>query len=293
MIAVSFYQYYPNQMSAIACANVAHQLAKQGNKVLVMDWDFVCPTIHHYLHLGDIKHCQKGLLELFSEYTRIMRSTATATSQTLECDSMELSQYIAKSPNELGIDFMFAGHYALKENYSGYHQRYHSFKWYEFYEMLGGVTYIELFKLELAKLGYDYVLLNCPSGITDYSGICSIQIPDINLQFCSPLDGFAMDGEVINRIATSDYAKAQRKFKDSIVPICCAESSYSVVRSSFFKEFVSIFDSFLVGTQDEKYEFVQNTSLQKDLDFDKIGNYSPNAPAYQAIINLINAHRVA
>lgn len=52
-----------------------------------------------------------------------------------------------------------------------------SFDWIEFYRELGGGVFLEATKQELRK-HYDYIFVDSRTGLSDTSGICTVQMPD-------------------------------------------------------------------------------------------------------------------
>ncbi len=60
---------------------------------------------------------------------------------------------------------------------SGYAVQVSSFNWQEFYDKLGGGVFLEALKRRLRQ-DYDFVLIDSRTGISDTSGICTVQMPD-------------------------------------------------------------------------------------------------------------------
>ena len=52
-----------------------------------------------------------------------------------------------------------------------------SFNWQEFYDKLGGGVFLEALKRRLRQ-DYDFILIDSRTGISDTSGICTVQMPD-------------------------------------------------------------------------------------------------------------------
>ena len=69
-----------------------------------------------------------------------------------------------------------------------YSTRVNSFDWGSFYERLGGGTFLDAVKKRLREEEkYDYILIDSRTGVSDTSGICTVQIPDI-LVICFTLN---------------------------------------------------------------------------------------------------------
>jgi formylglycine-generating enzyme required for sulfatase activity len=75
-------------------------------------------------------------------------------------------------PFEGALHFVPAG-----QQDGAYGLRVNSFDWPRFYEKLGGGVMLESMK-QLAREGYDYVLIDSRTGVSDTSGVCTVQLPD-------------------------------------------------------------------------------------------------------------------
>src|SRR5262249_54161088 len=60
---------------------------------------------------------------------------------------------------------------------SAYALRVNSFDWQAFYERLGGGILLEKVKENLRGV-YDFILIDSRTGLSDTSGVCTIQMPD-------------------------------------------------------------------------------------------------------------------
>lgn len=67
-----------------------------------------------------------------------------------------------------------------------------SFDWNNFYEKLGGGGFLQAVKRNMRE-HYDYVLIDSRTGVSDISGICTVQMPD-TLVSCFTLSTQAIDG---------------------------------------------------------------------------------------------------
>ena len=61
--------------------------------------------------------------------------------------------------------------------YFAYPVRVNSFDWQNFYERLGGGVLLETVKQNL-RTHYDVILIDSRTGVSDTSGVCTIQMPD-------------------------------------------------------------------------------------------------------------------
>jgi len=217
---VTFYSYKGGVGRTQLLANIAAYLCfYEHRKVLLIDWDIEAPGLHFYFKKANLKH--KGLLELLSDYCDLMQREISVPEETIESEFKEkLSQYIAPNIEESAsgkgrIDLMPAG---LYDDF--YTKKTNSFDWVKFYEALDGGFFIELLKKYLKTEDYEYILIDSRTGVSDYSGICNIQIPDVNVILFAPIDQNVVGGKrVIDRIRNSEYIKKSEKRHPIIFPI--------------------------------------------------------------------------
>jgi len=183
---VTFYSYKGGTGRSMALANVAWLLALQGRRVLVMDWDLEAPGIHRFFHpfLGDPALAETdGVLEYLSGLASL------AASQPKDTDWRKVPEaFFDEHANVLSyarqltfpdfpqggqLDFIPAGRQDRT-----YSERLSLFQFVTFYERLGGRRFMDASKKWL-RGEYDYVLLDSRTGVSDTSGICTVQMPDI------------------------------------------------------------------------------------------------------------------
>lgn len=101
---------------------------------------------------------------------------------------------------------------------SSYSTRVNSFNWQHFYDRLGGGVLLEMAK-ERMRAEYDYILIDSRTGVSDTSGICTVQMPDI-LVVCFTLNNQSIEGA--GAVADSVYAQrggAQGQTEFRIFPV--------------------------------------------------------------------------
>jgi MinD-like ATPase involved in chromosome partitioning or flagellar assembly len=188
---ITFYSYKGGTGRSMALANVAWILASQGRRVLVIDWDLEAPGLHRYFapFLEDPELASSpGLIDFvceFSEAARVAAKTTPATSASSSGDTtssdpwhapfLSLLRYTYSLDAQFGegtVDFVPAG-----QQGPGYALRVNGFNWQDFYEKLGGGLLLEGLKKRLRE-DYDFVLIDSRTGISDTSGVCTVQMPD-------------------------------------------------------------------------------------------------------------------
>ena len=106
-------------------------------------------------------------------------------------------------PGSGTIDFVPAG-----RQDAGYAVRVNSFHWQHFYTKLGGGVFLEEVKRRLRQ-EYDYILIDSRTGVSDTSGVCTVQMPD-DLVVCFTLNQQSIEGAS----ASAQSAREQRKRPD-------------------------------------------------------------------------------
>ena len=212
---ITFYSYKGGTGRSMALANVAWILASNGKRVLAIDWDLEAPGLHRYFRpfLADAEMAETpGLIDFFVHFieaTRIRAAsdlTDTLPDRPWFEERADLGRYVVpldyEFPSPGALDIVSAGQQG--PSYGG---RVNSFQWGELYEKLGGGVFIESMKAQLREQ-YDYVLIDSRTGLSDTSGICTVQMPD-ELVICFTLNRQSMHGAA----ATAASADGQRRLR--------------------------------------------------------------------------------
>jgi tetratricopeptide (TPR) repeat protein/cellulose biosynthesis protein BcsQ len=192
---ITFYSYKGGTGRSMMLANVAWILASVGRRVLVVDWDLEAPGLHRYFmpFLSDpLQRSSDGIIDLVIAYA----------SETLAPDSdkrdpdwivphANILRYAAslewKFPAPGTLDFVGAGRQG-----TSYATRVNTFDWRAFYEAMRGGEFIDA-ACDSMRKEYDYVLIDSRTGVSDTSGICTVQMPDA-LVVCFTLNNQSIEG---------------------------------------------------------------------------------------------------
>ncbi len=202
---VTFYSYKGGTGRSMALANVAWILAANGKRVLLIDWDLEAPGLHRYLHpfLTDKELVRSdGLIDFVLQYAElaVQKTKRPKTWYKPYANILRYATSLAHEFPEKGtIDFVPAGRQG-----ADYATRVNAFNWQHFYERLSGGLFLEAAKLSMAD--YDYVLIDSRTGVSDTSGICTVQMPNI-LVVCFTLNTQSIEGAA----AVAESARAQRR----------------------------------------------------------------------------------
>jgi cellulose biosynthesis protein BcsQ len=210
---VTFYSYKGGTGRSMALANTAWMLAASGYRVAVIDWDLEAPGLHRYLrpYLRDnTLEASDGIIDFMIAFAHAAGdASATFTGPGNWFDKLaDLRMYAYAVawdgfPTPGRIDFIPAG-----RQDAGYSVRVNSFNWQHFYTKLGGGIFLEEAKRRL-RAEYDYVLIDSRTGVSDTSGVCTVQMPD-TLVVCFTLNEQSMEGAS----STAASAREQRRLSD-------------------------------------------------------------------------------
>jgi hypothetical protein len=213
---ITFYSYKGGTGRSMALANVAWVLASNGKRVLTIDWDLEAPGLHRYFRpfLSDPEMAERpGLIDFFFDFLEAARFEGGERRSESHSDvpwyveHADLLPYSASLehdfPQEGLLDLVSAG-----QQGPSYGARVNSFQWTEFYERFGGGVFLEAVKTQLRE-HYDYILIDSRTGLSDTSGICTVQMPD-ELVVCFTLNRQSIFGAA----ATAVSADVQRRRAD-------------------------------------------------------------------------------
>ena len=259
---ITFYSYKGGTGRSMALANVAWILASNGKRVLAVDWDLEAPGLHRYFSpflvdkdltssdgvinwVTDYKlkamtppaEGEKRFDDWYLPYTNILHY-ACALKWDFKVDG--------NPPLEGKLDFVPAGR---QDGY--YSSSVNSFDWQQFYGLLGGAKFLEAAKRHM-KQNYDYILIDSRTGVSDTSGICTIQLPD-DLVICYTLNNQSIRGAA----AVAATAAAQRGETLRVFPVPMRvdpfEQKKLELRTELAKEMFGSFPAHLLGPARESY----------------------------------------
>jgi len=186
---ITFYSYKGGVGRSMILANVAWILASNGKRVLVVDWDLEAPGLHRYFHpflLDKSLNYTEGVIDFLLNFIDKALTPSEEDDENWYKPFASLAHYTVSLewdfPKEGFIDFVPAG----KQN-ADYAERVNSFNWQNFYERFGGGVFLNYVRKEMRN-EYDYILIDSRTGISDTSGICTVQMPDILAVFFTAND---------------------------------------------------------------------------------------------------------
>ncbi|MEO7361912.1 MAG: hypothetical protein ABI120_16390, partial [Gemmatimonadaceae bacterium] len=248
---ITFYSYKGGTGRSMALANMAWLLALNGNRVLVVDWDLEAPGLHRYFHpflLDKELRTTGGLMEMVEG----MAVRAAASNEPLSDEDVDIVEFITMlecprdstvripwsrnrdravearvAPSDdalksrrptspyVGIDLLAAG-----RQDGGYSRKLSTFNWIDFYERLDGRRLLGLARQQMREM-YDYILIDSRTGVSDTSGICTVEMPDA-LVICFTLN----DQSIRGAAGIADSIREQRRALGT--PAATAQGTTSV-----------------------------------------------------------------
>jgi MinD-like ATPase involved in chromosome partitioning or flagellar assembly len=213
---ITFYSYKGGTGRSMAVSNVAWILASNGYDVLLIDWDLEAPGLYRYLRpfLVDPELTSSpGVIDFVWDAARVNVTPADKSQATsLSAEFPSLEDYVVGLDwdfhDNVSISFIPAGR--QDENYA---RRVNTFSWDNFYERLGGGKLLQA-QIEALRKSYDFILIDSRTGVSDTSGICTVQLPDTLAVF------FTLNWQSIKGAAAiASSLRAQRGASFRIYPV--------------------------------------------------------------------------
>ena len=193
---ITFYSYKGGTGRSMALANVAWILASRKKRVLVIDWDLEAPGLHRYfapfLTDRDLT-ATRGVIDFIRDFAVRAATPVEGDKDNPEwylplADILDYTVSIRWPYFAPGmLDFVPAG-----QQDAAYATRVNSFSWETFYDKLGGGAFLEAMK-KIIRDQYDYILIDSRTGVSDTSGICTVQMPD-TVVVCFTLNNQSIKG---------------------------------------------------------------------------------------------------
>jgi len=259
---ITFYSYKGGSGRSMAVSNIAWILASNGYDVLLIDWDLEAPGLHRYLRpfLVDPElTSSSGVIDFVWDAARVNvtpadkpRAESLATEFSPLVDFPSLEDYV------VGFDWDFRGKGSISfipagrqdENYA---QRVNTFSWDNFYERLGGGKLLQG-EIGALRKSYDYILIDSRTGVSDTSGICTVQLPDMLAVF------FTLNWQSIKgAAAVVSSVRAQRGASFPIFPVPTRIENGEQVKLKSATEFARrTFGPFLLHVQSDRSKVLLN-----------------------------------
>ena len=202
----TFYSYKGGVGRSMALANIAQVFYESGLRVAMVDWDLESPGLENFFWDEPPKKVleAKGIMELIQNYKKQLSTGFSIPNNIKELGQIpfeNLSKYLidlypeAQNPGKLWL--LTAGNRSGK-NLEIYSHKVRNFNWKDFYDNWAGEVYIEWLRIQLSQIA-DIILIDSRTGLSETAGICTYQLADTVVMFCSP--------DIANNRGTDELAK--------------------------------------------------------------------------------------
>jgi Mrp family chromosome partitioning ATPase len=250
----TFYSYKGGVGRSMALANVAELFYQAGLKVLMVDWDLEAPGIERFFPL-DLEDAldKPGVMDMLLRYKEQM-SQELPTLEKPGTLSFEMpAQFtIDVYPGTKGkgrLWLLTAGRHS-REYFAEYAYSVRTFDWQDFYQNWEGELYFEWLRQQFEQMA-DVVLIDSRTGVTEMGGVCTYQLADTVVMFCTP-NQQSIDGtyKMAQSFSGSEvqHLRRDRPLNLLIVP-ARIERAESDLLDEFQKEFTGLFQDFVPHTQ--------------------------------------------
>jgi MinD-like ATPase involved in chromosome partitioning or flagellar assembly len=171
MYTVTFYSFKGGVGRTMALVNVGMELARSGQRVLMVDFDLEAPGLDTF-KLSKPSAAVPGIVDYVTKY--------------LETGNVpKIEEYLYQSPIKESSGQLWIMPSGKQDQF--YQARFNSIDWKELYEKRDGYLFIENLKAQwMQYVNPHYVLIDSRTGHTDTGGICTRQLPDAVANFFFP-----------------------------------------------------------------------------------------------------------
>jgi hypothetical protein len=258
---ITFYSYKGGTGRSMMLANVAWILASNGKKVLSIDWDLEAPGLHRYFYpfLTDKELAfSDGVINFVTNYKIKLMTPPEEGEETPDDWYLDYAN-IKEYASTLNWDFEGGGRLDFVppgRQDDSYSTLTGLFSWQDFYERLGGKLLLREMQRRM-RIDYDYVLIDSRTGVSDTSGICTIEMPDA-VVVCFTLNYQSING-------ASNIAKTILEEREKLVASEMASPTAGSTSTRPFEIFPV--PTRLEYAEKEKLDFMRNIARQKFLQF--------------------------
>lgn len=188
----TFYSFKGGVGRSMALAGVAHVLARRDLRVLAVDFDLEAPGLERYFFEGE--RCQsirqqRGLIDLIQRYRQALADPAEfERAEFKRWQDFRLTAISVAGSLGGSVDLMTAGQREPAEKYSEYALAVRSFDWQDFFHNWKGDLFFDWLRRQWrdSSGGYDVVLVDSRTGVTEMGGVCAYQLADVAVLLCAP-----------------------------------------------------------------------------------------------------------
>jgi WD40 repeat protein len=187
----TFYSFKGGVGRSMAVAGIANLFARHGLRVLVVDFDLEAPGIERYFFDAEESRRVRegpGLIDLLTTYKRALTSEAEFARAEFKRWHTFVTEAIPRAGESGGVvDLITAGRREPQEKLREYALRVRTFDWQDFFDNWKGDSFFDWLRRQLTgpMPGYDVVLVDSRTGVTEMGGICAYQLADVAVMLCA------------------------------------------------------------------------------------------------------------
>jgi tetratricopeptide (TPR) repeat protein len=164
MFVVTFYSYKGGVGRTSALVKVAYRLARRGKRVFVLDFDLEAPGIDSY-SISSASPDSPGLVEYISSFANTGKVP-------------DLKDFVLQSNLSQTVGKLFVMRGGRKDEH--YKTALGQLDWKVLYQKRRGFLLIENLRAAIQEtFKPDYLFVDARTGLTDVSGICTLQLPQL------------------------------------------------------------------------------------------------------------------
>ncbi|MEO8006127.1 MAG: hypothetical protein ABI771_14530, partial [Betaproteobacteria bacterium] len=187
----TFYSFKGGVGRSMAVAGIANLLAREGLRVLAIDFDLEAPGLERYFFDADESRRVRegpGLVDLLLTYKRALTNEAAFERAEFKNWRSFVTEAIPRASDKGGlVDIITSGRREPQERLREYALAVRTFDWQDFFDNWKGEGFFEWLRRQVVGKapGYDVVLVDSRTGVTEMGGICAYQLADVAVMLCA------------------------------------------------------------------------------------------------------------
>jgi hypothetical protein len=194
-VIYTFYSFKGGVGRSMAMAAVAYLFAQRGLKVLVVDFDLEAPGLERYFFESDqarVLRQHLGLIDLLNAYKKAMTSEAEFSEGRFRRWWDFVDEAVPSAAGGGQVDILTAGCREPEEKLREYALAVRTFDWPDFFANWNGEQFFDWLRKQLTNTaegaeypGYDVVLVDSRTGVTEMGGVSAYQLADCAVMLCA------------------------------------------------------------------------------------------------------------
>jgi len=245
----TFYSFKGGVGRSMTLAGAAYLFAERGLRVLAIDFDLEAPGLERYYFertaARDARQ-RPGIIDLILTYKRALTSPGEFEKATFKQWRNFCVDAVPSTAAGGSVHLMLAGCREPEEKLRSYAQAVRSFDWQDFFDNWSGAQFFTWLRKQLTdpQGGYDVVLVDSRTGVTEMGGVCAYQLADVAVMLCAANYQNLEGTLAVSRDFRSDAVLALRSGRPLEILVLPARLEQSHPRrTEFMDEFARTFAS--------------------------------------------------